>query len=78
MMEVRQTFDFQVIRVISGNYKNKHIPINFLCPLESIQSKFLRKNKIYRFKLKPRKMITNLDTSETSYTRDFEIVSSTD
>ncbi|MGV3613204.1 MAG: hypothetical protein ACO1N0_19750 [Fluviicola sp.] len=75
-LEVRQTFKFRVIRVIDGAYKNKYISINIQCPLERIKSKFLVKNRKYRFKLKRRKTAPNVNTSQTRYTGDFEIVSS--
>ena len=77
MIEVRQTFNFRVIRVLKGTYTENTIPINILCPLEQIKSKQLQHGVLYTFRLKRRKMCLT-PKSEMCYTGDFEIVGSRD
>jgi len=50
--EIRWTFRFQVIEVIKGPYNKSDIPINILCPLEMIESKWLQNEKTYIYRLK--------------------------
>lgn len=44
-------FEFEIIKVLSGDYTNKTISINIQCPREVVQNKCLETGKEYQYHL---------------------------
>jgi len=73
------TMKYKVIKVLKGAYQENTILINHKCPREAIENKWIENNKIYAYKLKPRKMLKSISIGQKEWGEmqdagDYEIV----
>ena len=76
---VHMTLKYQVIKVISGNYKDTTILINHICLREMIENKEVRNNGLYIYKLKLRQTFGKVLVGQQLkrvVSSEFEIISS--
>ena len=66
------TFKYEVIKVISGDYKAKTILINHRCPREMVDKKLIENKKSFTYKLRP---LQNQVDAKTNIDKvEFEVV----
>jgi hypothetical protein len=61
------TFEFEVIKVIRGEYTKSHIYVQFMCPREKVASGQLKTNGNYVFQLRP------LNSTDDGYSLDMKL-----
>jgi hypothetical protein len=71
------TFEYRIIKVINGNYDEKTILINHICPREAVENKWIENNKIYTYTVKKRfgfKSISVGEKMKKEELSDYEII----
>jgi hypothetical protein len=61
------TFEFEVVKVIKGEYKKSRIYIQFMCPREVVEFGDLKPNGTYVYRLRP------LNSTDDGYSTEMKL-----